>query len=100
MKKRRFTLILSGVAELTPSLADALYEATGGDIECNMTEGVAYLEFERGDVSLEKAIQSAIAEVEGSGTGARVVRVESEAANTIAKINASLLGVPRTSKAG
>jgi hypothetical protein len=29
MKKHSFRLILSGVAELTPSLADALYEATG-----------------------------------------------------------------------
>ena len=31
-----FTLILAGVAEITPDLADALYAATGGDIELNM----------------------------------------------------------------
>jgi hypothetical protein len=63
-----------------------------------MTEGVACLEFERVDRSLERAIRSAIADIEGSGTGVRVVRVESEAANTIAKINASLLGVPSANK--
>jgi hypothetical protein len=93
MRVHRFTLILSGVAELTPELADALYEATGGDIECNMRNGVAFLEFTRQARTLRDAITSAIREVEGAGAGVRVVRVESEAANTIAKINAELLGV-------
>jgi hypothetical protein len=32
--------------------------------------------------------------VEGAGVGVRVIRVESEVANTIAKINADLLGAP------
>ncbi|MEX0701541.1 MAG: hypothetical protein WD069_05535 [Planctomycetales bacterium] len=36
---------------------------------------------------------SAIHEVEGAGLGVRVIRVESDAANVIAKINADLLGV-------
>jgi hypothetical protein len=92
MKNHRFTLILSGVSDLTPELADALYEATHGDIECNMLDGVAFLEFERAAPTLRDAITSAIREVEASGAGVRVVRVESEAANTIAKINAELLG--------
>lgn len=35
MKTHEFTLILSGVAKITPELADALYTATGGDIELN-----------------------------------------------------------------
>lgn len=91
MTTYQFTLILSGVAEITPELADTLYEATGGDIEFNMREGVAYLEFERSAVSLSDAVNSAISQVEG--VGVRVVRVESDAANTIAKINADLLGV-------
>ena len=89
----QFTLILSGVAEITPELADALYSATGGDIEFNMREGVAYLEVEREAPSIGTAVNSAISQVEGAGIGARVVRVESDAANTIAKINADLLGV-------
>jgi hypothetical protein len=93
MKKFTFTLILSGVAEITPELADALYAATHGDIEFNLRDGVAYLEFERTAPTLRKAITDAIAQVEGAEVGVRVVRVESEAANVIAKINAELLGV-------
>lgn len=93
MNGHEFTLILSGVAQITPELSDALYEATGGDIEFNMRNGVAFLEFERTADSLHDAISSAISQVEGAGVGVRVVRVESEDANTIAKFNADLLGV-------
>jgi hypothetical protein len=92
MKKHRFTLILSGVSEIKPELADALYEATDGDIEFEIRDGVASLEFERAAATLRQAITSAIGQVEGTGAGVRVVRVESEIANTIAKINAELLG--------
>ena len=93
MPTHEFTLVLSGVAELTSELAEALYEATNGDIEFSVRNGVAFLEFTRPARTLRAAIKSAIREVEGAGVGARVVRVESEAANTIAKINADLLGV-------
>jgi hypothetical protein len=93
MRTQSFTLILSGVAELTPELADALYAATHGDIELNVRDEVAFLEFERKAPTLREAITAAICEVEGADVGVRVVRVESEAANVIAKINADLLGV-------
>jgi len=93
MKTHTFTLILSGIAEITPELADALYAATGGDIEFSMSNGVARLEFQRSAKSLRKAITSAIKEVEGADVGVRVVRVESESSNVIAKINADLLEV-------
>jgi hypothetical protein len=93
MNRHRFTLILSGVAEVTPELADSLFDATGGDIEFNMRDGVAFLEFDRTAHFLRDAITSAIDQVEAAGVGVRVVRVESEDANTIAKINANLLGV-------
>jgi hypothetical protein len=93
MRDHRFTLILSGISEITPELADALYEATGGDIELNMRDGVAFLEFERASASLYDVITSAISQVEGAGVGARVVRVESPAAN----INAGLAGPARDS---
>jgi len=92
VKRHRFTLILSGVSDLTPELADALYEATDGDMEFNMRNGVAFLEFERAAPTLRDAITSAIDDVEGADVGVRVVRVESEDANTITKINADLLG--------
>jgi hypothetical protein len=93
MKTHAFTLILAGVAEITPALADALYAATQGDIELNLRDGVAFLEFERTAASLREAITAAIREVESAEVGVRVVRVESETANVIAKINADLLGV-------
>jgi len=93
MSIHAFTLILSGVAEITPELADSLYEATGGDIELTLRDGVAFVEFERGAASLREAITAAVREVEGAKAGVRVVRVESETANVIAKINADLLGV-------
>lgn len=93
MKTYHFTLVLSGVSEITPELADALYAATQGDIELNLRDGVAFLEFERKAPALREAIVGAIREVERADVGVRVVRVESEAANVIAKINAELLGV-------
>src|SRR5438270_1225722 len=95
MRLHRFTLILAGVATLKPDIANALYEATGGDIEFKMRDGVAFLEFNRKAPSLQQAITSAIRDVEGASVGVRVIRVESEAANTIAKINADLLGVSK-----
>jgi hypothetical protein len=93
MKTHSFALILSGVAEITPELADALYAATQGDIEMNLRDGVAFLEFERKAVTLREAITTAVRQVESADVGVRVLRVESEAANIIAKINADLLGV-------
>ena len=93
MKTHTFTLILSGVAELTPALADALYAATQGDIELNLRDGVVFVEVERTADTLREAITTAIREVEQAPVAVRVVRVESEAANVITKINADLLGV-------
>jgi exosome complex RNA-binding protein Csl4 len=92
MTTHTFTLILSGVAEITPELADALYAATQGDIELNLRDGIAYVEVERAAPTLRKAIITVISEIEQAPVGVRVVRVESEAANAIAKINADLLG--------
>jgi hypothetical protein len=92
MRTHTFTLIISGVADLSPELADALYSATNGDIEMNLRDGVAFMEFERTAPTLRDAVTSAIREVEGANVGVRVMRVESDAANVIAKINADLLG--------
>jgi hypothetical protein len=93
MQNYQFALILAGVAKIDSELADALFSATGGDIELNMRNDVAYLEVDRNASSLKEAVDSAISQVESAGLGLRVVRVESDVANTIAKINADLLGV-------
>ena len=95
MKSHKFTLIVSGLSDLDPDIANALYEATGGDIEFNMRDGVAFLDFNRKAKNLQEAVTSAILDVEGAKAGVRVIRVESEAANTIAKINADLLGISK-----
>ena len=95
MKTHKFTLILAGIAEITPELADVLYAATHGDIELNLRDGIAFLEFERTAATLRDAITTAVREVETAEVGVRVVRVESEAANVIAKINADLLGATK-----
>ncbi len=84
MNNHQFILVLSGVSEITPEVADALYEATGGDIEFNMRDGAAFLEFDRAAPSLDDAVTSAVKQVERAGVGVRVVRAGSEAANTIA----------------
>lgn len=96
MNSYTFTLILSGVAEITSELADALFAAVQGEIEFNLREGVAFLECERTAATLREAIIATIREVEQADVGVRVVRVESETANVIAKINADLLGVAST----
>lgn len=92
MKTHEFALILAGVSGITPEQANDLFEATGGDIEFSMRDGVAYLEFEQEADTLQDAVVSAMHDVKRADVGVRVVRVESDAANTIAKINAELLG--------
>jgi hypothetical protein len=59
----------------------------------NQRDGVIFLKVARTAASLRKAITATIREVENADVGVRVVRVESETANVIAKINADLLGV-------
>jgi hypothetical protein len=92
MKKHRFTLILAGIGELTPEIADALYEATDGDLELNQRGGVAFAELQKPARTLQDAITVSIRAIEKAAVGVKVVRVESETANVIAKINAELLG--------
>jgi len=99
MQEHQFTLILSGVSELTSELADALYTATDGDIELSMRQGIVRLDVERAAPSLQEAIRSAIEDVEGADLGVRVLRVESDTANTIARLNAGLLSAPVTAGA-
>jgi hypothetical protein len=92
MTKHRFTLVLGGVSELTPDLANSLYEAAGGDVECEQRAGEIKIDLVRSGTSLQEAITKAIHDIEAARRGVKVVRVESEVAKTIAQINAQLLG--------
>lgn len=92
--KHEFTLILSGFSELTPEVTDALYEAGFDDSLVGVADGVPYVDVNhRESDSLENTIRDAIRDVEQAGF--RVVRVESDAANVITRINADLLPVPQ-----
>ena len=89
-----FTLILSGIGELTPEVTDALYEAGFDDALVGLIDGVPYIDVNHRDSdSLENTIRQSIRDVEKAGF--RVVRVESDTANAITRINADLLLTPQ-----
>ena len=92
--KHEFTLILSGISELTPEVTDALYKAGFDDALVGIVDGVPYIDVNHRDSdSLEDTIRQAISDVEKAGY--RVVRVESDTANAITRINAELLVTPQ-----
>ena len=74
MKTYDFTLVLSGVSELTDDLADRLFQAGCDDGSPGSCNRVVSIDFHRKAESLEKAIRSAIAGVRSAGC--RVARVE------------------------
>src|SRR5437868_2097654 len=85
-----FTLILTGMKDLTPDVTDALYEAGFDDALVGMAGRVPYIDINhRRAESLDKAVREAIRDVEKAGF--HVIRVESEVANAITRINADLL---------
>ena len=65
-----FTLILSGVRELTREVLDAFYEAGCDDALIGMRDGTAYADFCREADSFNEAVFSAIRDVEKAGAGA------------------------------
>jgi hypothetical protein len=80
-KKRKngvfnFVLVLRGASEPDSRLEDALYEAGCDDAILSFRNGIAYLEFDREAGSLEKAIVSAVRDVERADAGIQVIRVE------------------------
>jgi hypothetical protein len=89
-----FTLILSGISELTDEVENAVYEAGCDDATLSICDGVVYLDFTRESSSLKEAITTAISDVHK--TKYRVVRVDSEAYQTVTQINADLLAAVAT----
>jgi hypothetical protein len=81
-----FTLVLSGVRELTGEVEDALFEAGCADALLGSRDGAVYLDFDRQSPSFREAVLSAIADVENAGVGARVARVEPDEVVTMAEI--------------
>lgn len=75
-REHDFTLILSGVPELTDDVANALYSSGCDDATLSMRHGVAFLTFSRRAGTLKEAIFSAIADVHRAQIGADVERVD------------------------
>lgn len=71
-----FTLILRDVAEMTDSLANALYDAGCDDATAGSSGGVARVSFSREAATLQDAIQSAVCNVRQAGC--EIARVEIE----------------------
>ena len=74
----QFTLILDGVDEKTPNLEDSLFEAGCNDALINFKNGAVYLDFDREAEDLERAIMSAIRDIESANIGATIVSVAPE----------------------
>ncbi len=81
-----FTLVLDGVSELTDAVTDALYQAGCDDALVGSRDGVAFLDFDREADSFQDAVLSAIASVESSSIGVRVIRIEPDELVTMAEI--------------
>ena len=82
-----FRLILAEVAELTPDLADALYQVFD-DGTAGSCAGEVTIDFHREATSFQQAVQSAIEDVRKSGM--ECARVESEESRLVEQINAAL----------
>ena len=80
--KHEFILIFEGVPDLTPDVADALYEAGCDDGTFMMTSGRMYGAFTRAAPRLKDAVAGAIRDIRNANIGARFVRVQRDMART------------------
>jgi len=71
-----FTLVISGVAELSRAVLNRLFEAGCDDATFGGRDGYVYGDFDREAPTFADAVSSAIEQVES--TGLRVIRVEPE----------------------
>ena len=71
-----FTLVLTGISDLTPGVADALLAAGCDDGTISMRSGRPFITFSRRAPSIKDAILSAIVDVRKASVGADVLRVD------------------------
>ncbi len=76
LAEHEFTLVLTGLVEITNAAADALFEAGCDDSTVSMRHGRVYMTFSRAAPSLKEAILGAIQDVRRAGVGADVLRVD------------------------
>ena len=75
-KTHAFTLVLSGVDELTPEMTDAIFAAGCHDATPWSCEGRVAIDFDREAESLGEAIGSAVNDVARAGFSIARVEVE------------------------
>lgn len=75
-REHDFTLVLTGFTDLTPEIADALFEAGCDDGTPAVRSGRPVITFSRRASSMKEAILSAIADVRNAGIDADVRRVD------------------------
>lgn len=75
-REHDFTLVLTGISELTPKVEDALFEAGCDDATLSLRSGRAFLTFSRSAPTLKDAVLSAIQDVRKAGIGADVLRLD------------------------
>ena len=81
MKTYEFDVFLKDVSEITEDQADALFAAGCDDGTPASCDGLAWIHFDREEVSLEEAIRSAIAQVQSSGL--TVSKIELDASSAV-----------------
>lgn len=75
-REHEFVLVLSGVAELSPRVVDALFDAGCDDATASLRFGRVYLCFAREAPTLRDAVLSAIRDVGRARIGASVLLVD------------------------
>ncbi len=74
-----FTLVLSPGTELTEELGNALFEAGCDDGSPGACEGIVSIDFHREAESLERAIRSAIVDVQKAGCTVARAEIDADA---------------------
>ena len=82
-----FTLILGGFSDLTEEIETALFEAGCDDALLGIHNGKPYLEFDRESDSLKNAIISAIRDVQKTGKGITIIKVQPPGMDIIDMVN-------------
>ncbi len=75
-REHDFTLVLTGIPELTTDVEDALYKAGCDDATLSIRSGRAFLTFSRSAPTLKDAVLSAIQDVRKAAIGADVLRLD------------------------
>jgi hypothetical protein len=75
-REHDFTLVLTGIPDLTPEVQNALFEAGCDDATLSMRSGRPFLTFSRMAPTLMDAFLSSIRDVKKANIGAEVLRVD------------------------